>query len=388
MEIEKSALLVALTLAGWITLALFFEKRGDPRVNRPFAALLLMLCVPLAYFYSHTLSTGPVMWLGQLALAGIWSKGPMLRVLTGAAVGSPLAAAWLHFVPFVLAMLIMPILPRWSEIFGSMGLCHALIYQAMSIRLLVIQRARLARIYQGYPNSAFYWLLFVIAGLAVIMVLDFVLMGLGFTRGQLPLRPIGLATLSITGYMLLIALCSLYRPHVFFSMAMAENYNSQFPPPECQNKVIRAQPARQARELTFEVAHQLTDKLHTVMSKQRLYLSPHLTLSALADAIDATTHQTSELLNVHMSTNFYDYINSLRLEHAESLLLNKKCALRIIDIAYQSGFNNKNSFYRLFRDKHDMPPAEYRAKRQKSEVTLASTWSGSTENDQRTETAD
>jgi transcriptional regulator GlxA family with amidase domain len=34
--------------------------------------------------------------------------------------------------------------------------------------------------------------------------------------------------------------------------------------------------------------------------------------------------------------------------------------LRVLDIAFEAGFGNKNSFYRSFREMHGVAPVEYR----------------------------
>lgn len=388
MELEQAILFAALTLTGWIALSLLVERRGDTRVNRPLAALLLTLCAPLAYFYSHSLNGG-MFWLGQLALAGIWIKGPLLRLLTGAAVNVPLGSPTLHFAPFVIASILMPTFPKWSQVLGLAGLIHALGYLAVSAKHLFSGRSYLARIYQGYPNSAFYWLLFVIAGLSVVMLLDLLLMGPGLARGQLPLWPIKLTTLTMVTYLLTIAICSLYRPATFFSHK-AETYQPTNDPllevaPTAIAPEKKTVPERLARELSLSVAQQLQAKLHALMAQDQLYLDAELNLPKLAESLDITTHQASELLNLHMGDNFYDYVNNLRLEHAARLLQNPSCSLRIIDVAYQSGFNNKNSFYRLFRQKFAMTPSAYRSAKGQDQAFIASVQSISTENDSRAE---
>lgn len=382
MEFDKALLLAALTLTTWVVLALTAERRGDPRLNRPLAALLLTLCAPLAYFYSLTLESGPVAWLGQLALAGIWIKGPVLRVLTGAAVAAPLRSPLWHFAPFACACIIMPLFPQAGQPLGLIGLIHALSYQYVSIHLLFKHRNRLVRIYRGYPNSAFYWLLFVVAGLAVVMVLDFLLMGPGLAYGHLPLTAIKISTLLITGYLLGVALCSLYRPHLFFGIADEKQADTASTTPSTSSDPNSKEPIRVARELTVEAAQQLSIQLRSLMATQQLYLDSELTLPSLASALGVTPHQTSELLNTHMGLSFYDYINALRIDYAAKLLRDPTCKLRIIDIAYQSGFNNKNSYYRLFRERFAVTPTAYRVE----QSIPAARKSVSIENDRRPET--
>ncbi|MDF2543130.1 MAG: hypothetical protein K0S47_2848 [Herbinix sp.] len=53
-----------------------------------------------------------------------------------------------------------------------------------------------------------------------------------------------------------------------------------------------------------------------------------------------------------------DYINNLRLQEIASLLCTSNS--KIIDLVYQSGFNNISYFNRLFRERYGMSPREYR----------------------------
>ena len=58
--------------------------------------------------------------------------------------------------------------------------------------------------------------------------------------------------------------------------------------------------------------------------------------------------------------SFNDYINHLRLEHARRLLfsgISEK--LTVEAIALNSGFNIRETFHRLFREKYRLTPSEY-----------------------------
>ena len=55
------------------------------------------------------------------------------------------------------------------------------------------------------------------------------------------------------------------------------------------------------------------------------------------------------------------YINGLRLDYAKVLLLSTE--LPIVDVAFESGFNNLSHFYHLFHGEYGMAPAELRKRR-------------------------
>ena len=62
--------------------------------------------------------------------------------------------------------------------------------------------------------------------------------------------------------------------------------------------------------------------------------------------------------------SFSNYINSLRVEHAKTLLLQNTENSKIATIANKSGFSSEQSFYRNFNKFTGMKPLEW-AKKEK-----------------------
>jgi len=58
--------------------------------------------------------------------------------------------------------------------------------------------------------------------------------------------------------------------------------------------------------------------------------------------------------------HFRDFINSYRIRHALTLLDDfEKKNLTIESVAYESGFNNRTSFYNAFKKQTDKLPSAY-----------------------------
>jgi len=83
-----------------------------------------------------------------------------------------------------------------------------------------------------------------------------------------------------------------------------------------------------------------------------------LTLEALAAHFGVTAPYMSALVKRTTGYTFTDYLQSLRVEHAGSLL--RSGSMRVVDVAAESGFNSYKSFVRAFRKWKGAPPAEYR----------------------------
>lgn len=97
------------------------------------------------------------------------------------------------------------------------------------------------------------------------------------------------------------------------------------------------------------------------MKSEKMYQDYNLRLDTLAEKLQLTRHHTSQLINEYYKMNFFEYINSLRVEEAKTLLTDRnKSDLTVKEIGYQTGFNNKVSFFKAFKLSTGMTPNEYR----------------------------
>jgi YesN/AraC family two-component response regulator len=78
----------------------------------------------------------------------------------------------------------------------------------------------------------------------------------------------------------------------------------------------------------------------------------------VAEKLDTTRHNTSQLINEHFNMSFREFVNSHRIQEAKELL-EEKTELNIIDVAYEVGYNNKVSFNKAFKKDTQLTPSEY-----------------------------
>lgn len=100
-------------------------------------------------------------------------------------------------------------------------------------------------------------------------------------------------------------------------------------------------------------------RLFDLMDDEKLYVDEDLTLKKLANIMELTIHQLSELLNVEIKQNFITFINKYRIEYAKQLLIDHP-GRSIIDIGMSSGFNSKSTFNKIFKENTGKSPSEYR----------------------------
>ncbi|GAB5401152.1 MAG: hypothetical protein Aureis2KO_27370 [Aureisphaera sp.] len=104
----------------------------------------------------------------------------------------------------------------------------------------------------------------------------------------------------------------------------------------------------------------LKKSLMAYMKTDKPYLDSNLRLDDLAEMLNLSRHHTSQVINEHFDTNFFDFINGYRIEEAKAMLLNEQ-NLNITDIIYSSGFNNRVSFYKTFKKHTGMTPGEFKS---------------------------
>lgn len=100
-------------------------------------------------------------------------------------------------------------------------------------------------------------------------------------------------------------------------------------------------------------------KLDALMKKDRLYTLETLNLALLAEQLELSQHQLSELINTEFQQGFSRYIRQHRIEEAKRLLIAEPTA-SVLSIGLSVGFNSQSNFYAAFRDIVGMPPAQYR----------------------------
>ncbi len=109
--------------------------------------------------------------------------------------------------------------------------------------------------------------------------------------------------------------------------------------------------------LTPNASKAIYRKLMSHLESQKPYLNPELRLTTLADQLSISQHQLSQVINEQAEMNFAELVNSYRIEEAKELILKEK---KVIDAAYEVGFNNKTSFYKAFKRNTGKSPQDFK----------------------------
>lgn len=100
-------------------------------------------------------------------------------------------------------------------------------------------------------------------------------------------------------------------------------------------------------------------KLETKLAEEKVYRNNELRLADLAEEIGISSHHLSQIINEEKQQNFFDFINAYRVEEAKKRIAQVD-GQTLLAVAYEVGFNSKNSFNSAFKKREGMTPSSYR----------------------------
>jgi AraC-like DNA-binding protein len=124
------------------------------------------------------------------------------------------------------------------------------------------------------------------------------------------------------------------------------------------------------KSLSESKRKQYLAKLEKFVQEKKPYLSSTINLNELADMVGIPPRSLSEVLNDSLNRNFFDFINTYRINEAEQLLINSEDpSLTVSEILYDVGFNSKSAFYSAFKKYKGYSPSQLKQIRNTSSRT-------------------
>ncbi|MCA0131705.1 helix-turn-helix domain-containing protein [Winogradskyella alexanderae] len=108
-------------------------------------------------------------------------------------------------------------------------------------------------------------------------------------------------------------------------------------------------------------------KFEKLMITQKPFLNPDLNLAMLASLLELKPRPLSSKINQNFDQNFYDVVNSYRVEaFKERLRSDDRDKLSLLGHAYECGFSSKSTFNHVFKKMTQQTPSEYLLKLKKA----------------------
>ncbi|MEM6523181.1 MAG: helix-turn-helix domain-containing protein [Bacteroidota bacterium] len=371
-SVDLWTILIIIALAqGLFVLSLMILKRQVHDHNRFLFALLVTILWFQAEFLSIRLPFDVGLSIFYGTRYGSWLVvGPLFFLYIQSATGKALSlkTITLHFSPFLLFTILVPLFTSdilnfrqihygmltpfdaynkevsiiqyfYSGIF-IVQYVHLLFYLVLSTRYLNAFELTLKGSYSNYSGESFRWF-----------------------RATLGLMYFVLACATL--FLVLLFLTEVYRRHldyiyvlpmsVFVYLISYKLAGVQWSRPVAHREVKKYNKS----SLRPDEARSLAGRVVDYFGTSKPYLNNELRLQDLSSELGIPSHHLSQVFNQELRATFFDFVNNHRITTAKRLI-EEKPAASLLEIAFDSGFNNKTSFVNAFKKHAGMTPSSYR----------------------------
>lgn len=354
---------------GGVAVALFldlllFSKKNKSAADKILAGWLFIVTLHLLLFYFH--KTGLYRQLLGVDLPLPLAHGPFLYLYTQSLTDRSLSlkTTLLHFIPpmavllYIIPFLALPTDQKiWIyehqgagyEIFNRVRffsiIASGVLYVTLSGIALRKHRLSIMNQFSDIEKINLAWMKYMIFWIAAIWI--FVIIGNDDWV-------FGTAVL----FILFIGYFGIRQVGIFHNPAFISSENKT----EAQNDIEEIPERRKYRKsgLTTENSESLRQNLSRIMQTEKPYRESELSLIDLARRLDTKPNHLSQVINELEGKNFYDYINTLRIEEFMRLSAGPDSRkYTLLALAQECGFNSKSSFNRYFKKVTGKSPSEF-----------------------------
>jgi len=249
--------------------------------------------------------------------------------------------------------------PLDVRIIERLKLVHGVIYTWATFGVLRRYRRRLEDNFSTLDRINLRWLRNVLVGAMVLWGVAVAQSGLDalgihlLDTGPSPVSVLLVVFVYLIGYL------GLRQPEVLWPPAGPV---PSAPPPAGRDDMDPPAPRKYRKSGLDPVrAATLQDELLALMDERKPHLDPDLTLQQLADRLDASPHNVSEIINSRLEKSFHDFVNEYRVGEARNLLADPARANHtVLAVALEAGFRSKSTFNKIFRRFAGVTPSEFR----------------------------
>jgi AraC-like DNA-binding protein len=225
------------------------------------------------------------------------------------------------------------------------------LYTILSLRVLIKHQKLIPENYSYSEKINLNWLKWIVISLLIIFITLFPLIKYGVILGLVSTQNLFAVVGSIlTFYIFFIGFFGLRQTTIFTNIPVETTFErSQTSKPNYKNS-----------GLSDEMVNDFFQKLTVHMEENKPYLDENLSLNTLAQQLDLTANQLSQIINQKTSSNFFNFINSFRVEAVKVKLKDLNYAhYSILAIGYDCGFQSKSSFNKIFKQMVGKTPLEF-----------------------------
>jgi AraC-like DNA-binding protein len=351
-----------------LSVFLFSVSHKKSRSNKLLAAFFLLLAINLtdgllAYYGFYEKYPA----LAHLEDGFVFLIGPVLFFYTMSVVYRRFewkAGHLLHLIPFIAFTVVFQIyyhlqtsdyqhliqsaiqrqeLPAGFYFSVVIVYAHVGTYLYFAYREIIFYRQQLQQRFSQLHKRNLDWLMFMILSVAVMLLITLTYSLLPLATQELLHAGLIVVIAFIFGFVNTIVWKALNQPLIFSGV-------------EQETEVISSAPS--LSELDWAAYDR---KIQQAITAEQAFLNSDLTLDDLAERTNIPSKKLSQFINEYYKQNFFDFVNSHRVNEAKRILTESKDPkLTVLEVMYQSGFNSKSSFNTLFKKKSGQTPSEFR----------------------------
>lgn len=244
---------------------------------------------------------------------------------------------------------------------------YFLVYILLTYRLLKRIQKLSEQNFSALEKNNLQWYRYLLAGFMVIIVADSLCTVYEMYFDMVPWNIGTIIAFIFIGLYLFLGYKGMFQSQILMPDFLLDKINgSQVKETTGEPVEESHSPEKTSRHIHFkpdEVAA-MEQQLFSLLEKDKVYLNDELSLTELSDQMGISNKKLSELLNRHLNTTFYDLVNDYRIKEVKKRLnAGDAEKFTVISIAYDSGFQSKASFYRIFKQKEGVSPSDYYKKR-------------------------
>lgn len=238
--------------------------------------------------------------------------------------------------------------------YASLVILYSLIYCVISLNILKKAQEVIKHNYSNLDGVDISWIKRLLIGAIVIISVDALSSVYELLFGVLEWNTLYLTSVGVVFLVLYLGYHGISQSKIFISPFLLQQ-QSQIESENQEKKPKSPYNYSKTELITLE------KQLNTLMNDQKLFLDEKLSLKSLAESLVISDKKLSDMLNQHMQISFYDYVNGFRVEDVIHKMKDSHYnKYTLLAIAFESGFNSKTSFNRIFKKVTNFSPSEYK----------------------------
>ncbi len=235
-----------------------------------------------------------------------------------------------------------------NDVIDIISILMGVLVVSLSLRKLKLHDKKIMQHYAELTGVSLRWLYFLLLGLCIILIL--------FTIPTL----VSLATANSP--------FSMYYPTWIATSALIYWIGYSTYARKIETDSIMGLEYKPIKKVSLsDKTAKYHQSLIRLMEDDKVYLDQELNLASLAEKLGISSSYLSQIINQYEAKNFFDFVNSYRVEAFKSKIFDPACShLNLLGMAFESGFKSKSTFNLAFKKLTGMTPTAFKKSQKKS----------------------